>query len=337
MGIALWQSAFLGDLVLASNLLVNLFINFPQEEITLVARPFAVELFKGVERLRVLPLKKTVGGTWEVIKRLRGYRIAFGVQRGLRTSLSLFAAGIPTRVGFKNAELSFLYTHRVDHSWGIHEVERNQQLLRVLNLKVYTDRLFLPINWETLERVQKRFNLRGDFVAVAPSANFEPKRWHEEYFAEVIKGLLKEGIGVVLIGAKGKDEEVAQRVLNSLENPKGVKNLTGRTTVGELVHLIFLAKAVLSNDSAPVHIAEAVGTPALTVYCATSPYYGFFPRSGLYLYPQNLKCHPCKPNPKSCPTSTMECTRAVKPSEVFNRLLSLLGRPVNKPTALFLS
>jgi len=337
MGIVLWQSAFLGDLVLASNLLANLLINFPREEITLVARPFAVELFKGIERLRVLPLKKTLGGTREVIRQIRGYKIAFGVQRGLRTSLSLFLARIPTRVGFKNAELSFLYTHRVDHRWGIHEVERNAQLLKALNLKVYTDRLFLPIDWKTLERVEKKFNLKGEFVAVAPSANFEPKRWREDYFARVIELLLKEGIEVVLMGAKGKDEEVARRVLSLLGEPKGVKNLAGKTTVGELVHLIFLAKAVLSNDSAPVHIAEAVGTPVLTVYCATSPHYGFFPRGGLYLYPQNLKCHPCKPNPKSCPLSTLECAGAVKPEEVFNRLITLLERPVRKPLPLFLS
>jgi len=337
MRIVVWQSAFLGDLVLASNLLVNLLINFPNAELILVARPFAVELFKGLDRLKVLPLKKTLRGTWEVVKHLKGCEVAFGVQRGLRTSLSLFLARIPTRVGFKNAELSFLYTHKAPHSWGVHEVERNQQLLKVLNLKVHTDRLFLPINWKTLERVEKKFNLKGEFVAIAPSANFEPKRWNEIYFAKLIDLLKEEGFKVTLIGAKGKDEEVAQRVRSFLKDPKGVKNLVGKTTVEELVHLIYLARLVVANDSAPVHIAEAVGTPVIAVYCATSPYYGFFPRSGVYLQPKGLKCHPCKPNPKVCKVSSMECTQAVKPEEVYKKALFLLNKPPQKPPALFLS
>ncbi|HID79170.1 MAG TPA: glycosyltransferase family 9 protein [Aquifex aeolicus] len=337
MRIVVWQSAFLGDLVLAGNLVVNLLINFPNSELILVARPFAVELFKGLDRLKVIPLKKNLKGTWKVIKQLAGCQIAFGVQRGLRTSLSLFLAKIPTRVGFKNAELSLLYTHKAPHYWGIHEVERNQQLLKVLNLKVYTDRLFLPINWKTLERIEKKFNLRGEFVAVAPSANFEPKRWNEKYFAKLIELLMKEGFKVTLIGAKGRDQEVAQRVLSFLKEPKGVKNLVGKTTVEELVHLIYLARLVVANDSAPVHIAEAVGTPVITVYCATSPYYGFFPRRGVYLQPKGLKCHPCKPNPKECKFSSMECTQTVKPEEVYEKALYLLNKGLQKPSAIFLS
>ena len=324
MEIVVWQSAFLGDLVLTTNLLLNLSSAFPKAVIKLVARPFAVELFKNWNRIEVIPIEKTLKGTYRAVRAIRGSDIAFGVQRGLRTSISLLLAGIPERVGFQNAELSFLYTKRVSHRWGIHEVERNQRLLEAVGIKPTTDRLFLPVSEEDLQRVMDKFRLPDRYVAVSPSANFLPKRWAEEHFAALIERLLGEGFKVVLTGGKN-DVEVSQRVLSLLRDPKGVIDLTGKTSVGELVAVIKLAKALLSNDSAPVHIAEAVGTPVVTVYCATSSYYGFFPRSGLFLEPENLSCHPCKPNPKVCKTGTYECRYAVKPQQVAEKLFSLLG------------
>ena len=324
MDIVVWQSAFLGDLVLTTNLLLNLSSAFPRAVIKVVARPFAVELFKGWDRLEVIPLEKTLRGTYRAVRAIRGSRLAFGVQRGMRTSLSLFLAGIPERVGFQNAELSFLYTKRVPHHWGIHEVERNQKLLESVGIKPTTDRLYLPLFEEELQKVREKFALPEGYIAVSPSANFLPKRWAEEHFAALIELLLEDGFKVVLTGGRN-DMKVSQRVLSLLRDPKGVIDLTGKTSVRELVAVIKLAKGLVSNDSAPVHIAEAVGTPVVTVYCATSSYYGFFPRSGLFLEPENLSCHPCKPNPKRCKTGTYECRYAVKPNQVAEKLFTLLG------------
>ena len=317
--VVVWQSAFLGDLVLTSNLLLNLHKHFPRRKIHLVARPFAVELFKGVDWLEVIPLRKTLSGTYEVIKRIRGFNLGFGVQRGLRTSLSLFLAGVKTRVGFDKAEFSFLYHLKAEHRWDVHEVERNQNLLKAVGLRIYTEKLFLPTDEERLKEVREKFSLPESFAVVSPSANFEPKRWREEYFAEIVRFINRKGLPVVITGGKGKDEEVAKRV-KELAKTDGVIDLSGKTTVGELVAVIKLAKFVVSNDSAPVHIAEAVETPVAEIYCATSHYYGFYPRRGIFFEPKNLDCHPCKPNPKNCPLGTEKCRDAVKPAEVVEAL-----------------
>jgi len=323
--VVVWQSAYLGDVILVSNLLLNLHEHFPDREITLVAQPFAEELYKGVPWLRVIPLEKTLRGTWEVVKKIKGFNLGFGVQRGMRTSLALFAARVKLRVGFDKAELSSLYHFTAKHQWGIHEVERNQRLLKALGLKIFTGKLFLPIHDGLLQRVKEKFNLPERFVVVSPSAQFEPKRWHEKYFAKVISRLTAEGFPVVITGGRGKDELIARKVLEFLGGERSdVINLAGKTTVGELVHLIKLADLVIANDSAPVHIAEAVDTPVVTVYCATSPYYGFYPRSGIHLFPKNLSCHPCKPNPKHCLIGEPLCRTAVKPEEVINAALNLL-------------
>ncbi|NPB04776.1 MAG: glycosyltransferase family 9 protein [Aquificae bacterium] len=326
MKVVVWQSAFLGDLILATNFLDNLLRNLPSAKVLLVARPFAVELLRGFHpNLEVLPLEKTLRGTLEAVRAARGADLAFGLQRGARTSLALFMTGAKRRVGFDRAELSFLYTDRVPHRWGLHEVERNHQLLRAVGLRVYGDRLRLPVDADLLRKVRERFGLPPRFVLVSPGANFEPKRWAPENFAEVVRKLLKRGVGVVLSGSAA-DRRAAEEVLASLGSAEGVWNLTGKTSVREFVHLIAAAEAVLANDSAPVHAAEAVQTPVLTVYCATDPYYGFYPRSGVYLVPRNLDCHPCKPNPKVCKTGTYACRFSVSPQEVFDRLWDLLGK-----------
>ncbi len=321
--IVVWQSAFLGDLVLTSNLLLNIRELFPKAEILLVARPFAKELFMGWDWLKVEPLEKTLSGTLRVVRRIIGFKLGFGVQRGARTSFALWAARVKLRVGFDRAELSFFYHLKAPHRWGIHEVDRNLNLLRALGLKPKRFDLKLPTDGEFLSRTLEKFSVKGEYAVISPSANFKPKRWAEEHFAEVAKFLLKRGLKVVLTGGAA-DGEVAERV-KKLANSEGVLNLAGKTSVGELVHLIKGARLVVANDSAPIHIAEAVGTPSVAVYCATSSKYGFFPRSGIFLEPKGLKCHPCKPNPKVCKTGTEECRRAVKPEEVLRAISNLLG------------
>jgi heptosyltransferase-2 len=317
MKVLVWQTAFLGDLVLTSNLLLNLHKNFPNEVIYLVAQPFAVELFKDISWLGILPFDKTLRGNIEILKTIKSFDLAISPHRGLRTALTLFLAGIKERISFDRAEASFLYTKRARHEWGIHEVERNQRLLQTAGLKVYTNDLFLDWSKEKLLQVKEKFKLKIPYVVISPGANFLPKRWKPEYFARVMDFLQREGYKVVLTGGR-KDIETAEEVLNHLKNPDGVINLVGETSIRELIHLIKGAELVVSNDSAPTHIAEAVGTKVITVYCATSSYYGFYPRRGKFLEPPKgaISCHPCKPNPKKCKTGTWECVSFIKPEEV---------------------
>ena len=325
MKVLVWQTAFLGDLVLTSNLLLNLHKNFPNRVIHLVAQPFAVELFRNIPWLEILPFNKTLKGNVEILKTIKGFDLAISPHRGLRTALTLFLARIKERVGFDKAEASFLYTKRVQHVWGIHEVVRNQKLLTAVGLKIYTDELLLDWNEEELFLVRKKYNLKPPYIVISPGANFSPKRWKPEYFGEVANYLQQIGFKVILTGG-GKDYQTAAEVLKNIKNPQGVINLVGKTTIRELIHLIKGANLVISNDSAPTHIAEAVGTKVLTIYCATSSHYGFYPRKGRYLEPSEgtLSCHPCKPNPKTCKTGTWKCVGLVKPEQVIKEIENYL-------------
>ncbi|NPA13568.1 MAG: glycosyltransferase family 9 protein [Aquificae bacterium] len=321
--IVVWQTAFLGDLVLTSNLLLNLHKNFPDKEIFLVARPFAEDLFFDLPWLRIIPFNKTLKENREIIKKLKGFDLAISPHRSLRTSLSLFLARIKERVGFDKAEFSFLYTKRAKHEWDIHEVERNQRLLRVLGLKIFTQSLHIALKREEIEKVQKKFGLEKPFVVVSPGANFRLKKWIPKNFGLTINYLINKGFNIVLTGTT-QDLETAKEVLNFVRKPKYVKNLIGMTSLRELIHIIKLSEFVLTNDSAPTHIANAVNVPAFTVYCATSAYYGFYPRIGFYFEPLGLECHPCSPNPKKCKNKTELCRSSVRPIELIELFENLL-------------
>jgi heptosyltransferase-2 len=100
-------------------------------------------------------------------------------------------------------------------------------------------------------------------------------------------------------------------------------NLVGKTSLRELMAVISRAKLVISCDSSPVHIANALDVPAITIYTSTSPIYGFYPLKGAYLTPE-LACSPCSPNPKRCKTGTYDCVRAVSVEKVLSLCQTLI-------------
>ncbi len=311
MKILLWQTAYLGDVVLATPLIQTLLKNFKDSHLAFVGRPFILELLKGYP-VEPIPYDKRLTSTFELLKKIRGFDVAVSMHRSMRSALLLFLSGIKMRIGFDRSELPFLYTHRVKHRWGMHEVDRNLELLRPLGIKEFVRETKLYVDDEERELVKNRFNLPRDFVVVSPFSNFALKEWHMEGWKGVIKGL---STPVVLVGTPER--------LKDSQSFEGVVNLVGKTSLRELLAVLSLSKLVLSCDSSPMHMANALGVPAICVYTATSPHYGFYPLLGSYLTP-NLPCSPCSPNPKRCKTSTFECLRAIKPDEVLRQASTFL-------------
>ncbi|NPB06079.1 MAG: glycosyltransferase family 9 protein [Aquificae bacterium] len=308
MKIVVWQTAYLGDLVLTTPLVRSLLKAFPEAEITLVARPFAEELLKGYP-VRVVPFSKTFKENLRLLKELRGYELAVSPHRSARAALTLFLARVKRRVGFNRSELPFLYTDLVEHRWGVHEVERNLALLKPLGVKEPVREPKLFVEEEETLRVREKFNLSGPYAVVAPFSNFPLKEWSLKNWEEFIRALSRR-VTVVVTGTES-DRKRAE----ALKAP--FVNAVGRTSLRELAALIRGAKLVAANDSAPVHLANALGVKAFTVYTATSPYYGFYPLKGGYLE-NPAPCSPCSPNPKRCKAGRPVCKELPRPEDFLN-------------------
>ncbi|WPM31770.1 glycosyltransferase family 9 protein [Hydrogenobacter sp. T-2] len=312
MKILIWQSAYLGDVVLTTPLIMTLKRHFPSSQVAFAGRSFIRELLKGLD-VELITFDKGFWESFEVIEKLREYHIAISPHISARSALILFMAGVPTRIGFDRSELKWLYTHTVKHRWGIHEVDRNLELLKPLGIREFERMPYLFVSEEEEKRAKDKFRLPESFAVLSPFSNFRLKEWNIDRWLELSKRL---SITPVIVGADTQRANIFDKV-------EGI-NLIGKTSLRELMAVISLSKVVISCDSAPVHIANALGVPALSVYTATSPDYGFYPLIGDYVKPE-LYCSPCSPNPKVCRTGTQACLSMVGVGDVLKGLERLLS------------
>jgi ADP-heptose:LPS heptosyltransferase len=122
------------------------------------------------------------------------------------------------------------------------------------------------------------------------SARWVTKRWPAEHFADTADRLSRDGVGPVVFIGGASEREDARRVIHQMHT-KAV-DLTGQTTVGLLPSLLQKASALVTNDSGPMHIAAAVGTPVVALFGPTDP-----ARTGPYGHGHTVLTHdvPCRP------------------------------------------
>ena len=129
-------------------------------------------------------------------------------------------------------------------------------------------------------------------LGVAPGASHGPKRWPPERFARVADQVAgSRGMGVLLLGSEG-DRPVAGEVAGAMESP--VVDWTGTTDLALLPAAVRRCGLLVGNDSGPMHVATAVGTPAIGVFGATHPRLGFAPLGPAdAAVTLDLPCSPC--------------------------------------------
>ena len=166
------------------------------------------------------------------------------------------------------------------------------------------------------------YSLPGDYIVLAPSASFEPKRWPVESFVELAKNLLrtrKEHL-VILAGPQDKFCEA----FNEIHDQRLI-NLQGKTSLKESMSILSKAKLCIGNDSGMNHIAEAHGVPCITLFGPTDPRFGFAPHGSSSKYiSHELWCKPCSTTGKSsCFRKSLLCMEMISVEEVLSTLKGL--------------
>ncbi len=329
MKIVVWQTAFLGDLILTTPLFRSIKNLFPESKLTAITKPFGNDVLKNnphIDKLIIYDKKKD--SNLQLIKELRSERfdIAISPHRSHRASYSLFLSKIPFRVGFDRAGFSFLYTKTVPHRFdGTHEIDRNLSLLKVF--KEYDESKIqrfpeIFLNKEE-DSYYKKLGLKSkSYILIAPGSKWKTKRWTAEGFSDLIDTLLKKGEKVVIFGGP-EDTDFTQDII---KGKSGIINIVGRTSLRESFSLVKHAKALISNDSAPVHMAVSFNTPVVDIYGPTITDFGFYPyRNGIIVEVKGLKCRPCGLHGHNkCPTGTFECMEKISAEMVLSALYKLL-------------
>lgn len=316
------QTAHLGDVILTTPLLEALARKHgPVDVVTAPASPPLLETHPSVNR--VYPFdKRGVGfGVFDSIRvarqlRKRQYDVVYLPHRSLRSAMLARLAKIRHRIGFSDSPGRFLYTESRTRK-GAHEIERIFSLLG----EGEPNRTSLALE-ETDRSAAVRalrdqsIDVADDYIVVAPGAAWKTKRW--PFYKELVHQLRHE-FRVVAVGSD------ADRGLCGEPSRGDFADLAGNLSIRESAAVIERAKLAVVNDSAPLHLAGAVGTPVVAVFGPTAPSQGFRPRGPRDQVAEidGLWCRPCSRHGRSfCPLLTHQCMRTLSPATVAEMVVS---------------
>ena len=330
----------LGDIVHALPTVASLRRRFPSAKITwLVKREWAAVLEGNPDLNEVLALDLSLKGwlaAWRAVRAGR-FDTVVDLQGLLRSALLGWISGAPIRIGFANSREGspWFYTERVPvPSPSMHAVDRYLLTAQCLGAdpgEVKPSDFPLPHETQAEARVEVLLAAAGiqagaTLVAMNPSARWETKRWPLESFVAVGDRLQQDGAArVVLIG--GRDvRHTGKQVMRKMRTTP--IDLMGQTTLKELIALLRRARLLVTNDSGPMHLAAAVGTPVIALFGPTDP-----TRTGPYgaghtVLRSGVPCSPCFS--RRCTNAVeLECLTAIQPQQVMDAVMRLLEQPLN--------
>ncbi len=336
------QTAFIGDAILTLPLIQVLKKSYPNSSIDVVVVPGTVKIFSHHPAISsIIPYDKRgkesgLIGFWRLRNQLRAknYDLIVIPHRSVRSALLAWMLKPNVRIGFDRSAGRFLFTRIVHYDPTEHEIDRNLSLLSPLSLRINKNEL--PQLYPSAEDVQvvdsvlDGFGLKENhIITAAPGTIWNTKRWPADRFATMCKQLSSKCSAVLLIG--GKEDSALCEDIAGMSNAKNVFTVAGKLSLLQSAELIKRSRVLISNDSAPMHIAVAVATPVIAIFGATVPEYGFAPRGAhnIVIETKGLKCRPCSIHGgKTCPIGTFECMRAITSELVVNKVMPFLQKKV---------
>lgn len=306
------QTAFLGDVILATSFIASVRMVFPDAQIDVLVKKGNESLLKNNPNIStVYTFDKTEGkwkNIWNLIKTFRKqkYTYAFNLHRFGSSGLIAVASGAKKVFGFAKNPFSLFYSQRFDHEIGngTHEVDRNFELLKsfgttqVLPPRLYPD----DNNFAKVELFKTEH-----YYCLAPASVWETKRLPAEKWVELIERLPLDSM-IYLLGSKA-DEELCELIAKSA-TATNVVNLAGALNLLDSAALMQDATRNYVNDSGPLHIASAMNAPVTAFFCSTTTDFGFGPLSddSEVAEVKDLSCRPCGLHGhKKCPQDHFSC------------------------------
>lgn len=324
---------WIGDIILALPAVESIKKNFPEAEIWLAARNETQDLFIFDEPApNIIPLGplgkfKNLRKISEVLKG-HSFDIGLLLTNSFASALLFFMAGIPKRWGYhrdgRGLILSKGVFHKENHK-NPHQVYYYLDLLEEFGIRTVKPELHLSVSQEAKDAARKELaalgiDLRKPLAIFNPGASYGPaKRWPPSRFAD-LAGLLQEkkNAEIVITGSPG-EEELAEAVSSAMA--KKPASLAGKTSLRQLLGLISQASLFITNDSGPMHIANALKIPVVAVFGPTDPSATapFHPPSTVIK--KEVVCWPCLY--RKCPYDH-RCMN-IAPEEVFEACAAYLA------------
>jgi lipopolysaccharide heptosyltransferase II len=315
------QTAFIGDVILATALIESLHARFPDAQIDFVVRKGNEPLLSGHPYLRnVLVFDKAhkYRNLVKLIVKIRKLKFDYviNVQRFATTGIITALSGAKNKIGFDKNPISFLFTKKVHHyQEGPHETERNHKLIEALvGLERRRPALYpSPTQFDRVAEFKT-----APYVTVSPASVWFTKQFPKEKWIEFLEVLPKE-LSIYLLGGGG-DADICESIRSSVKG-KPVVNLAGKLSLLESAALMRGAEMNFVNDSAPMHLASAMNAPVTAVYGSTIPAFGFGPlsdKSFIVETVETLHCRPCGLHGRrECPEGHFACMLSIQKEQLL--------------------
>ena len=311
------QTAFLGDVVLATPIASALATAFPGCQIhflvrkgnegVLVGHPGIVKVHTWNKR------KNKYQGLFRLIKELKKEHFDWAINCQRFFNAGFLSLQVAKKVsGFNKSPLSFLFSEVQKHHYsdGVHEVDRNLSLVKHLIPKQTRVRPSIhpsPVDFSTISTYQEH----GSYYVIAPASVWRTKQLPVEGWLDLISRIGSKSL-VYLIGGR-TDAALCDKLVNA----SNVVNLAGKLSLLESAALMKGAEMNYTNDSGPTHLASAMNAPITTVFCSTTSTFGFSPLSDCHRIVETrevLSCRPCGIHgKKKCPKGHFLCAQIKVP------------------------
>ncbi len=275
---------WLGDVVFSTPVYRALKENYPRARVTALCVPRVrniLDLCPDIDDIIIYdedgedrPLMRKLA----LVDRLRRYKFeaAFILRRSLSRTLLTLLAGIPLRAGFASAGWKGLLTTVTEES-GIEEIHRSDVYLRVIEaagvaVSDRTCRLAPPA--EVVRGWQDRCSSLGiqendRLIAVNTGGNWDLKQWPWERFAFLVKEIYRRKLGKVILPGSSKDLPRVKKIADL--SGAGPVITAGETGLSCLAGLLSRVDVLVTADTGPLHLANALGTDVIALFGPTRP------------------------------------------------------------------
>jgi len=323
------QTAFIGDVVLATGIVEKLHRFFPDAQIDFLVRKGNEGLLQNHPYLHeVLIWDKKNGklkNLWKLLRliRKRRYDKVINVQRFAATGILTAFSGAKEKIGFDKNPLSWLFDKKIKHvisdvNHPLHEVDRNNELIREFtNDEVVNPHLY-PSAEDTAVVQQYR---KSPYITISPASVWFTKQFPKDKWISFAKEV-PANYTIYLLGAPG-DVALAEEI-RAGDTAATIVDLCGKLSFLQSAALMKDAAMNYVNDSAPMHFASSVNAPVTAVYCSTLPSFGFGPLSDTCFVvevQEPLSCRPCGLHGRAaCPLGHFKCAYEITNAQLLNSL-----------------
>jgi heptosyltransferase II len=317
---------WLGDMVMATPFLASL--RKPhQGELWAIGQSKAMHLYDGLGLFdRFIPNdSKDLVSFLDKVSMLRALKFDQGIvlPHSFRAALLFFLGAVRNRIGYRLNKRGFMLNQPLRQQTElVATAEQYMRILDALGAERINEAPSLRVTEDEDQRFdQKYIDVGGDYVAFIVGAQYGPsKRWPVSHFSELADMIVSKYSRMVYILPGKQEMEIAQSVFDGVSNKEKVR--IEMMDISDLKVCLSRASLVVSNDTGPRHVADALGRPTIAILGPMDTKYTAYPSRSTYLMFKEVACRPC--NRKKCQTKH-ECMTGIRAQDVFAKVEEIFG------------